>query len=102
MGMKWVSKRMRIAIVISIFWLLVGTFLFGLAGEEIGGALLLAIIPLLLVWCLWWMVKRLKHTKTDKVKDENVTIDSVTKKIRALEAKVHKIESKLSELEKTK
>ena len=100
--MKWVSKRMRIAIVISIFWLLVGTFLFGLAGEEIGGALLLAIIPLIVVWSLWWIVKRFKHTKAYKVKDEKVTIDSVTKELRALEAKVHKIESKLSEIEKKK
>ena len=102
MEMQKVSRRMRIAIIISIIWLLVGTFLFGLAGEEIGGALLFAIIPLLIVWSLWWMVKSFKHTKTDNFKDEKVTIDSVTKGLRALEAKVNKIESKLSEIETTK
>ena len=59
--MKRVPKRMRIAIVISIFWL-VCVFLISLEIKEISAGLFFvakySIIPLIVAWIfIWWIVK---------------------------------------------
>ena len=40
--------------------------------------------------------------KTDKVEDEKVDIDTLTKELRSIEVKLNKVESELSEIKKTK
>ena len=82
---------MRISIVMSIIWLMffaVG----GLAYENIGGALSIAIIPLVVAFVVLSIVDRLKFAKTDKVEDEKVDIDPLTKKLRGIEVKLNKVE----------
>ena len=84
--MKRVPKRMRIAIVISIFWL-VGVFLISLEIKEISAGLFFvakySIIPLIVAWVfIWWIVKGFKPAKTDKVEDEKVDVDTLTKELR--------------------
>jgi len=74
--MKRHSSWMHIAIVISIFWLVV-VFLISLEIKEIGAGLFLvakySIIPLMVAWVVvWWIVKGFKPAKAGKVEDEKV------------------------------
>jgi len=98
--MKRLSIWMRIAIGNSISWL-VGLLLLGLVFDEILLSFF-AIIPLLAVWVIWWKGRGRKSNKTDKAEDIRVEVDSITEELRDIQAKLHKVESKLSELEKTK
>ena len=100
--MKRVSGWKRIAIGISLLWL-VSLFLTGLIVEEIPIFLAIGIISVLVVWVIErWIAKRFKSDKTDKAEDVRVDVDSITEELRDIQAKLHKLESELSKLEKTK
>ena len=88
--MKRIYGWMRISIVMSIIW-----FMFfaigGLAYDDIAGALSIAIIPIVVAFVVLSIVDRLKPTKTDKVEDEKVDIDTFTKKLRGMEVKLNRV-----------
>ena len=98
--MKRVPKRMRIAIVISIFWLL-GCFLLGWLANAVFDSIVAAFL-LLIAWNVWWVIKEFKSRKADKAEDNKANLRSFVKELSDLETEADKIKSELSEIEKTK
>ena len=62
---------------------LAALFLTGLIVEETPIFLAIGIVSILVGWVIeGWMAKRFKSDKTDKVEDEKVDINSITKELR--------------------
>ena len=101
--MKQLSAKSGLAIAISTVWFVICfVAAINIAGGVTGVFLLKdfiltlclrGVLPLFVFWAIWWIVKGFKSKKFDKAKDQKVDMDSVTKELRDLEAKVEKMKA---------